>query len=191
MKERYWAPYEIIIDYYKPKTICEIGTHNGRSAVQFCKAALKNNYDVIYTGYDLFDLASEETHKEEHNGKGSGDMSRAKKYLDVICNHYPKFKYTLHRGFTQDTLTDAEYDFVYVDGGHSYESVMFDYSKIKNSKLIFFDDYQIKGVREAVQEIDPNHLELKVDCNKGKRRQAAIIKDFDPIKDKVIADLFL
>lgn len=192
MKDRYFEPYKVVFDHYKPKTICEIGTHNGRSAVQFCKAALKHNRDVTYTGYDLFDLATDETHKEEHNGKGTGNMERATGYLTDIRDVHPTFKFTLNKGFTQDTLTSAAYDFVYVDGGHSYESVMFDYNKVKESKVIFFDDYQIKGVREAIDEIakTTDVRELKVDCNKNKRKQVAIIKDLDPAKDKVIIDLF-
>ena len=192
MKDRYFQPYKIILDYYKPKTICEIGTHNGRSAVQFCKRALKYNRDVTYTGYDLFDLATAETHKEEHNGKGSGNLERAEGYLKEIKERHPSFNFLLNKGFTQDTLEQSVYDFVYVDGGHSYESVLFDYSKIKDSKIIFFDDYQIDGVKQAVDEIGKTAdvRELKVDCGRNKRKQAAIIKNLDPIKDKIILDLF-
>jgi len=66
---------------------------------------------------------------------------------------------------------------------------MFDYDKLKESKVIFFDDYQIEGVRDALNDIG-EHYELIVDCNKNKRRQAAIIKDLDPVADKVILELF-
>jgi predicted O-methyltransferase YrrM len=192
MKERYFKPYEIVFDHYKPKTICEIGTHNGRSAVQFCKRALRHNRDVTYTGYDLFELATKETNVEEHNGKGAGNLERASGYLDEIKELHPSFNYTLHKGFTQDTLKESSYDFVYVDGGHSYDSVMFDYSMVKESKVIFFDDYQIEGVKRAIAELAETVkvYELIVDCNRGKRKQAAIIKDLNPIKDKVILDLF-
>jgi len=192
MKDRYFEPYKTIFDYYKPKTICEIGTHNGRSAVQFCKRALRHNRDISYTGYDLFDLATEETHKDEHNGKGAGNLKRAIGYLDDIKKLHPTFNYELHKGFTQDTLIENSYDFVYVDGGHSYDSVIFDYTKIKNSKIIFFDDYQIEGVKEAIQEISKtvDVKELKVDCARNKRKQVAIINDVNLSANKNILDLF-
>ena len=46
----------------------------------------------------------------------------------------------LYEGFTIHTLLNHTYDFVYLDGGHSYETVKHDYNKIKNSKVIVFDD---------------------------------------------------
>jgi len=189
MKDRYFEPYKVVFDHYKPKTICEIGTHNGRSAIQFVKRALMWNRDISYTGYDLFDLANDETNKAEHNGKGAGNEKRATGYLSDVQEKHPTFTFSLHKGFTQDTLTEQAFDFVYIDGGHSYDSVMFDYDKLKESKVIFFDDYQIEGVRDALNDIG-EHYELIVDCNRNKRRQAAIIKDLDPVADKVILELF-
>ena len=189
MKDIYWTPYKTIFKTFKPKTICEIGTHNGRSAVQFCKEALLYNTDVIYSGFDLFEMATDENHVLEHNGKGSGNFSRATKYLDSIKKDNAGFEYTLTKGYTQDTLKLQTYDFVYIDAGHSYESVMHDYEKVKDSKVIAFDDLQIEGVEQALKEIG-GYYELNVDCPRNKRRQAIIIKDFDPEYDTEILGLF-
>lgn len=191
MKPFIWSNYEILFEYYKPKNICEIGTHNGRSALQFCREALKYNSKVNYTGYDLFDLATDENHIVERNGKGAGNLIKAKGFLDSLQKKNDNFTFKLFKGYTQDTLTPSVFDFVYIDAGHSYESVLHDYDKVKESKLIFFDDYNIEDVRRAVQDISETHYELILDCPRNKRRQAAIIKDFDPVRDKVIADIFL
>ena len=45
------------------------------------------------------------------------------------------------------------FDFVYIDGGHSYETVMHDYAKVKDSKVIIFDDVQMPAVAKAIHEI--------------------------------------
>ena len=50
------------------------------------------------------------------------------------------FDYLLYEGLTTNTLLNHTYDFVYLDGGHSYDTVKHDYNKIKNSKVIVFDD---------------------------------------------------
>ena len=39
----------------KPKTILEVGTHNGRSASIMLQEAVKHNPNVKYFGFDLFD----------------------------------------------------------------------------------------------------------------------------------------
>lgn len=191
MKNFLWKNYEIIFHYYKPKTLCEIGTHNGRSALQFCREALKHNTEVSYTGYDLFELATDENHVIERNGKGAGNYKRATDFLQSVQDANPLFHFKLNKGYTQDTLKYKTYDFVYIDAGHSYESVLHDYDKVKGSKLVFFDDYNIEDVRRAVEDIPEKHYELILECPRNKRRQAAIIRDFDPVKDKIIADLFL
>ena len=54
-------------------------------------------------------------------------------------------------------------DFVFVDGGHSYETVSEDLnlliSKLKKNSIIICDDYNIKhyGVRRAVNEVKNLH----------------------------------
>jgi len=144
-----------LFDYARPKTICEIGTHDAKSAGQFIDYCVKINRDVKYVGYDIFDAVknNEEFHKAEINGKGAGNYSKAKANLDHRTRKYKFFKYKLFKGYTQDTLKENIYDFVYIDGGHSYETVKHDYDKVKNSKVIVFDDYQTDGVKKFFDEL--------------------------------------
>lgn len=155
MKVRLLPPFYKIFDHYRPNTICEIGTHNGKSAVQFVDYCLKINPRLNYVGYDVFDAVknNEQFHEKEINGKGAGKFTTAKNNLKHRQRDYKKFKFTLHQGFTQDTLTESIYDFVYIDGGHSYETVKHDYEKVKASKVIVFDDYQTEGVKKFFDEL--------------------------------------
>ena len=155
MKQLLLEPYHQIFTRLVPQTICEIGTHNAKSAVQFVDACLKLNPKLIYYGFDIFDDVKndEQFHLDEVNGKGAGSFRTAKNNLRHRQTKNKKFKFKLTKGLTVDTLPQSKYDFVYIDGGHSYETVKYDYSMIKESKVIVFDDYQIEGVKRAFDEI--------------------------------------
>ena len=157
MKPNLLEFYRPILEKFVPLNICEIGTHNGSSAIQFIDIILPKvpvKHKLRYTGYDLFEDADETLTKYEHNGKGPGSFKRAKSNLNHRLNkNKKKFSYKLIKGNTFDTLHEQVFDFVYIDGGHSYDTVKHDYNKIKGSKIIVFDDYQLPEVKRAVDEI--------------------------------------
>jgi hypothetical protein len=132
-----------LIDDAKPQTIVEIGTHLGTRAVQMCLQALRHHERVHYTGYDLFDDATEENNRIEMNGKGPAYLAEAQRRLDVIARNHPQFSFTLVKGNTRDTLHGEKVaaDFVFLDGGHSVETIRGDYEAVKGSKVVVFDDY--------------------------------------------------
>lgn len=143
-----------LIDQYHPKVIVETGTHSGRSGAWMCIQALKHSPNVEYHGYDLFEMATNETHLKEINGKGTGSYERALAKFSRIKSKSPGFTFTLHRGFTTDTfLTPIKADLAYIDGGHSTETVLHDYSMVKDSQVIVFDDWQMDSVKEAIKQI--------------------------------------
>ena len=147
-------PFHIIFDLYLPQNICEIGTHHGRTACQFVQYLAPRVKGFKYTGYDLFEEADAETAKHEHNGKGPGLLRRAEHSLRKMQATYPNFQFNLVKGNTRSTMTSTEiFDFVYIDGGHSYDTVMHDFAMIRGSQAVVFDDCQIPGVRQAVDEI--------------------------------------
>lgn len=158
------------IDFIKPKTICEIGCYTGKTSVAMCNRALKHVDKLHFFGYDLFDLATEHTDKDEINGKGHGNYTRANKVLTKIkkaCDptrpkfliHDNKFfDFELHKGYTVDTLKKNKFDFVFLDGGHSYDTVKHDYEMVKDSKLIIFDDYDLDPVQDFCNEIGATSL---------------------------------
>lgn len=168
MKPSLLLPFYQIFDFIKPNTICEIGTHDGKSAVQFVDYCININPKLKYYGYDVFDAVAndEEFHIKEINGKGAGKLRTAKRNLEHRKFKYKQFEYKLVKGYTQDTLKESTYDFVYIDGGHSYETVKHDYYKVKDSRVIVFDDYQTEGVKEFFDELVRNLQIPEVDFEK-------------------------
>jgi len=158
------------IQYIKPTTYCEIGCHTGRHSASIIMECLKYTDELKFIGYDLFDLATDTTHQTELNGKGSGNYKACVKRMERIrktCSPVPskykkypnkKFTYELHKGFTEKTLQEAKYDLVFIDGGHSYETVKHDYEKLKNSKIIFFDDYDLSDVKKLCDKVGATNL---------------------------------
>lgn len=150
MKERYFQHFREILTEFRPQTVCEIGTHDGKTALQIINHLIKLNVKHKYIGYDAFELADNVSNQSEINGKGAGDYNLALSKFNKVKNKL--FSYELHRGWTHDTLTDGSYDFVFIDGGHSYDTVKFDHSKLIQSKIIVFDDYEIPDVQKYFDE---------------------------------------
>ena len=142
MKPWIFDDFKHFLDEVEIKIFCEIGTHKGNTAVQMILHLLSKNKKFMYHGYDVFDYARNnvEFNRQEYNGKGGASKQFVIKRLDKIKQDNDNFDYLLYEGFTIHTLLNHTYDFVYLDGGHSYETVKHDYNKIKNSKVIVFDD---------------------------------------------------
>lgn len=158
-----------IIDIYKPKSYCEIGVHNGLTAKDICLKILKYHPRLQFFGYDLFDTVN----KIEHNGKTQASVEHKKRCdsrLAGVKRKHKHFQYSLIEGLTVNTLVEQrKFGLVYIDGGHSYDTVMHDYNMVKGSKIILFDDYNLPGVKKAVDEIGKGYL----------------LKEFDNWKKKV------
>lgn len=148
---RRYKQLEKLVAFNKPGKIIEIGTHKATRADMMCREALKHNSAVHYLGYDLFEDATPETDQREMNGKGAGSEAVAREILDRIAADNPGFTYELVRGDTRFTLhgTEQGADFVFIDGGHSVETIRGDYEAVKSSRLIVFDDYYTGDVAPA------------------------------------------
>lgn len=182
MKERYFQHFREILTEFQPNTICEIGTHNAKTALQIIHHLIKLNIEHKYIGYDAFNLANNSSDVQEINGKGPGDYNLVLSKFRKIQNKL--FSFELHRGWTQDTLTEGVYDFVFIDGGHSYDTVKYDHSKLKESKIVVFDDYEIPDVQKYFDEyVWENSIE-QVDWDlKSIKKQNKTVFSFMP-RDK-------
>ena len=128
----------------QPKTILEIGKHSGHSAIAMMKEASEHNEDVFYYGFDVFDWGDKEFMKKEFNGKKSPTLNATKNRLDKR-----KIPNELIVGNTKSTLkkfSPTRYiDFVFIDGGHSVETIESDWNHIKylmdKETVVIFDDY--------------------------------------------------
>ena len=170
-----------LVAFNRPKTIIEIGTHNGARAEMMCLEALRFN-PVHYIGYDLFEDATDETNARELNGKGAGSEAKARAVLDKIKADRPDFTYELVKGDTRTTLhgTTQVADFVFIDGGHSVETIAGDYEAVKTSRLIAFDDYYTGktdprfGCNSLVENM-PHELMPEEDTVKGFGIRLAVV----------------
>ncbi len=120
----------------KPKAILEVGTWDGRRAL----AMLNLSPESKYYGFDLFEDATPQTDKEEFNVKKHNLMSE-------VYERLTGFDVTLFKGNTRETLKNFNepIDFVWLDGGHSVETIRSDWENIKRcltkDAIVFFDDY--------------------------------------------------
>src|SRR4051812_33820898 len=168
-----------IIETLHPKTIVEIGTNTGVNAERMCREALKYEKEVHYTGYDLFEETTPELNVAEKNGKGAASEADVRARLSVI----PGLTFELVKGNTRKTLhgTDIVADLVFIDGGHSVETIRGDYEAVKGSSVIVFDDYYTAGVdvskfgcNDVVKSV-PHELLPRIDTNNGTSIQMAAV----------------
>lgn len=167
MKQYKWDKvFKPLIEKYKPKNFCEIGCHEGLTLKTLAPLVRQLDYSITYIGYDAFELADRPTFEYpknpitgemEHNGKESASYEK----ILERCEKYKKDgsvnTFELYKGWTHETLKGPLiYDMVYIDGGHSYSTVKWDYEQVRNSKVIIFDDtYPAKfpGVAKLIDEI--------------------------------------
>ena len=119
-----------------PSAILEVGTWNGIRAQEMLSLAP----DATYYGFDLFEDATRETDKEEMNVKPHY-------FLEAVNDRLTGFDVHLFKGNTRETLAsfNEKVDFVWLDGGHSVETIRSDWENIKRclnpDAWVFFDDY--------------------------------------------------
>ena len=135
-----------IIRYYKLSSFIETGTWNGGRAIEMALAAFENKDEVTYTGYDLFEDATEETDKEEFNLKAHVNIRAVEKRLTEFKETMKKdknkiFNFTLIKGNTRDTLVKGEPDLALIGGGNSIITIQNDYSKLEGARIKMVDNY--------------------------------------------------
>jgi predicted O-methyltransferase YrrM len=158
--------YDQLLQYVRektPKAILEIGTWNGERARQM----LNLSPDATYYGFDLFEEATAQTDAEEMNVKAHWT-------LQAVEDKLHGFKFHLYKGNTRDTLKNfnEQVDFVWLDGGHSVETIRSDWENVKRclapDAYVFFDDYYTGNIDTS-----------KFGCNE-------IVKD---LKHEVLPDM--
>jgi hypothetical protein len=162
-----------LIKVYEPRTIAEIGAWNGENAKRMISQASEISENVEYIGYDLFEEATSETDAEEFNVKKH--FSEAEVYANIkgTC---PDAEVALIKGNTRETLRSICADFVWLDGGHSVETIESDYEACKHSKVIVFDDYYVADEQGRMPDIN------KVGCNRVvEKLPHTVIETRDPV----------
>ena len=174
---------QIFIDLVKdrkPKSFLEIGVFTGVTARNICELlSLINNRKFYYLGIDLFedfeDAISDEVVPEFLTNKQNFSnplkslfynflLSEKLNSLASVSKFLKKFgkNVELKKGNSLDILGKIDlkiFDMIFVDGGHSYETVKFELGiilkNINNNCLVVCDDYihaEAAGVKKAIDE---------------------------------------
>ena len=165
------------IKNYKPKNFLEVGVFQGVTSRNVCEILKKihdNNFK--YYGVDIFEDSDEKTDLKESTLK-SNKISNPFKHLifniilkknlnsfESVRKLLKKFESNIFliKGYSHEALLKidiSEIDFVFLDGGHSYETVKEDLrlilKDIKKNMIIICDDYDQGGygVKRAVDEL--------------------------------------
>jgi predicted O-methyltransferase YrrM len=165
------------IKNYKPKNFLEVGVFQGVTSRNVCEMLKKihdNNFK--YYGVDIFEESDEKTDLKESTLK-SNKISNPFKHLifniilkknlnsfESVRKLLEKFESNvfLIKGYSHEALLKidiSEIEFVFLDGGHSYETVKEDLrlilKDIKKNMIIICDDYDQGGygVKRAVDEL--------------------------------------
>jgi hypothetical protein len=173
------------IESHKPKHFLEVGVFQGVTSRNICeKLNLIHQNQFKYYGIDIFedgdDLLDNKEMTSKHNKisnpikhllyniifkENLNSLKSVKELLKKFNNNV-----TLYKGLSEKVLPKiniSEIDFIFLDGGHSYETVKNDLflllKDIKKNKVIICDDYDQKnyGVKKAVDELINNVTEIK------------------------------
>ena len=181
-----------ILNIVKPKNFLEIGVFTGVNAMNICENLYAlYNHDFKYVGLDLFEDYNKEYDAEivpssVRNLQQSFSNPFKHLYYNIIKkeklnsiasvqNFLKKYKknVSLIKGNTKKTLKELDisnFDMVYVDGGHSFDTVYFELNylldNLKKNCFILCDDYlhdEAKGVKEAIDKtIRERNLNIKI-----------------------------
>ena len=196
LKGKWGNIYLSILNKYKPKNFLEIGVFCGVTARNTCDFLNKiNDDDFNYIGIDLFggnkNVSTDEIEpKFLLNQKFSNPLKNiyynyilkenlnSSESVETLLKKYKK-NIKLIAGDTNRVLNKINLeniDFVFLDGGHSYNTVINDltclYKNLKGkNKIILCDDYGdesfIKEVKNAIDDfIKSNNIKLNVISNR-------------------------
>ena len=173
----------------KPKFFLEVGVFHGVTARNVCELLYQiHGSSFQYIGLDLFEVNNENKSEIIPNTEFSNPLKKI--YFKYIKKQNPysisavrdllkKFKNNVNliKGNSNIILKKidmSKIDFVFLDGGHNYETVLNDLKccneVVKNNGIILCDDYDLSfapGVKKAVDEfVLENNLDCQIICNK-------------------------
>ena len=172
----------------KPKNFLEVGVFHGVTARNVCELLSRihsNNFK--YIGIDLFEKSNENKSEIIPNTNFSNPFKKIYyKYLkrqdpysfEAVTELLKKYKNNIHliKGNSNEILKKidmSKIDYVFLDGGHDYETVRNDLNNsinvLENNGTILCDDYNLSyapGVKKAIDEfVNTNNLNCSIECN--------------------------
>ena len=172
----------------KPKFFLEVGVFHGVTARNVCELLYQiHGNDFQYIGLDLFEMTNENTLEVIPNTEFSNPLKKF--YFKFIKKQDPysilavqdllkKFQNNVNliKGNSNIILKKidmSKIDFVFLDGGHNYETVLNDLNccneVVKNNGIILCDDYDLTyapGVKKAIDKfVLENSYSCEIICN--------------------------
>ena len=167
----------------KPKIFLEIGVFHGVTARNVCELLYNiHKDDFKYIGLDLFEKSKENDTEVIPNTKFNNPLKkiyfqylkRQDPYsLEAVNDLLKKFKNNVHliKGNSNKILKQLDLtkvDFVFLDGGHHYDTVQNDLESctevIKNNGVVLCDDYNLGSALGVKKAIDEYVLSNKYNC---------------------------
>ena len=171
-----------------PKVFLEVGVFHGVTARNVCELLYKmHGQDFKYVGLDLFAETLENQNEIIPNTKFSNPLKnlyfnyikRQNPYsLEAVQNLLKKFKNNIslikgNSNFILKKIDMSKIDYVFLDGGHDYQTVKNDLDFCKeviiNGGTVLCDDYNLTyapGVKKAIDEFSLEHgLKCSILCN--------------------------
>lgn len=154
------------IEATKPRRVLEVGTNDGLNAIEMSRLIRRQGGTMEYHGFDLFEALDSKELKRE--------FSIPVPSRDKVADYLQKRgvgKVTLYPGDTRETLPKAAktlgtMDFIFIDGGHSYETVLSDWESVEpmigEKTTVFFDDYPNFGIGPVVDAIDRTKWDVTI-----------------------------
>jgi SAM-dependent methyltransferase len=172
----------------KPKSFLEIGVFHGVTARNVCELLYQiHGNDFKYVGLDLFEKSDQNKFEviPSTNFKNPFKkfyhqyIMRQDPYsIEAVSNLLKKFKDQVHliKGNSNQVLKKmdmSKIDFVFLDGGHEYNTVMNDLNScidvLKFNGSILCDDYNLgsaPGVKKAIDEfVKTNNFKCEIICD--------------------------
>lgn len=153
-------------DVPRKRNILEIGTFKGKTATALIEIAKRHErpVDIHYYGFDLWEDMDERTRASEVSKQRVTTMAQTRARIAKATGLATQ-QIHLVKGFSRITLPQALpdlplMDFIFIDGGHSEETVDSDWracaTLMHDDTVVIFDDYFHFpfGPREVVSKLD-------------------------------------
>jgi glycosyltransferase involved in cell wall biosynthesis len=130
-----------VVGATEPRTLVELGTHNGVSYSAFCEAVVRNGFNTCCYAVDTW------------KGDDQAGCYGEEVYLDLRRFHddrYGAFSELLRCTFNEALpyFADSSVDLLHIDGFHTYEAVRQDFEgwqpKLSESAIVLFHDTNVR-----------------------------------------------